>query len=555
MKIKNLLEALMPNFILLLILTGNLQLFAQDPASIELQMNRVKITVNANGALFTDFEEGQFLVPNGNEQTSLLKASGLWIGGFDPGGNLKLAAQLDNENGQADFQPGILDPISGESTDLVTGIYRVTAEEIEAHLADFADNGIIDDPQPGVFGWPARGNQFFAQYNDGQTLPNTPQGLAGFFDLNGDISYDPDQGDYPILEIRGCDQPTYADEMLWFAYNDVLPHSQSGGDPLNVEIQSLIFAYNCQESPLGHSVFVRNKIIYRGNEPLDSCFIGQFNDFSIGNANENLFGSDSQRFLVYGYSGNVDDIPFSPVVAMDLMRGPLDNAVTPPSEVGLTYVLPVEDSNLDNSSNYYNILSGRFPDGGLPPFNSFFYDGNPNDPNVISEISEGNSPGVRKVLTSNGPFRLEPGAVNEFIMAYTFYQEPGNDNLQNIEVLYEETDQVQALFDNCFDVESTFTSCTPDSTISSIEQVFQPTSIKIYPNPATMEAVLEVPDLNLSTFTIYDALGRLVSTHQIPPHQETITLNIEHLAKGIYVIQGINKTGKIYQTRLIKAGE
>ena len=60
MKIKNLLEALSPNFILLLILTGSLKLFAQDPASIELQMNQVKITVNANGALFTDFEHQKY---------------------------------------------------------------------------------------------------------------------------------------------------------------------------------------------------------------------------------------------------------------------------------------------------------------------------------------------------------------------------------------------------------------------------------------------------------------------------------------------------------------
>ena len=42
------------------------------------------------------------------------------------------------------------------------------------------------------------------EYIHGFDLPNTSQGLAGFWDADGDFAYDPLNGDYPIIEIRGC---------------------------------------------------------------------------------------------------------------------------------------------------------------------------------------------------------------------------------------------------------------------------------------------------------------------------------------------------------------
>jgi hypothetical protein len=46
----------------------------------------------------------------------------------------------------------------------------------------------------GVKGWPAKGNEYFFEINEFD-LPNTTQGLAGFFDRNGDTNYDPLDGD------------------------------------------------------------------------------------------------------------------------------------------------------------------------------------------------------------------------------------------------------------------------------------------------------------------------------------------------------------------------
>jgi hypothetical protein len=62
--------------------------------------------VNANGALFTDFTDGQFIAPYepGQPEISTMRASGIWLGGFDPAWNIKGAIHGYNENGKADFQ-------------------------------------------------------------------------------------------------------------------------------------------------------------------------------------------------------------------------------------------------------------------------------------------------------------------------------------------------------------------------------------------------------------------------------------------------------------------
>lgn len=174
-------------------------LFSQNPSSATLATNRVKAVFNANGALFTDFQNGQFIAPYtpGQPERSLLRAAGLWITGKDAQGALHGAVQLYNSSGKSDFTNGTPDG-------LLEGVFRVTRAEIETFKADLADNGKIDNPQPGVMGWPGRYNPFFEEYNMGQVLPANGWSQAGFFDKDGDAVYDPKKGDYPAIEIRGC---------------------------------------------------------------------------------------------------------------------------------------------------------------------------------------------------------------------------------------------------------------------------------------------------------------------------------------------------------------
>ncbi len=525
---------------------------AQTPDSAILEINNVKVQVNANGALFTDFTNGQFIAPHlpGEPEISTFRAAGIWIAGLDPGGNLKGAIQLYNETGKADFQPGTLDK-NGSPSGQLKDIFRVTKEDIEEHRADFNDNGVIDNPNPNVFGWPAQGNPHFSQYNNGDTLPNPTYGLAGFWDENVDGTYDPSNGDFPIVDKRGCHFDLPVAEILWFVFNDNTAHTESQMLPINIEIQCEAFAFDCQEPLIANSVFTRYEIVYRGLEDVDSLFIGTFADFDIGNPNDDFFGSSSLHNLFFGYNGDeVDEGGYEnnpPVMSVKHIRGPLSEFL---GEVPLSYVMPINAPLPLNAIQYYQLLSGTPQDYQLAPANGFFYDGNPNDPTATSEISEGNTPGNRRVLSSYGPFSLEPGAVNEVIISYTFYQSPGNTTSQNLEEMYTSSDTLERIFENCINPPHDIPCSQGPVSLFDVSAG----SLHVFPNPAMRTMFLEFPELGFSRLLLFDLNGKLVFGETLRQQSLKIEIDIQHLQNGIYFLAAQKEDGTFFRQKLIIVG-
>jgi hypothetical protein len=47
--------------------------------------------------------------------------------------------------------------------------------------------------------------------------------LGAFFDFNGDNRYDPCDGDYPAIEVKGCPtEANFPDEIVFWVYNDAV---------------------------------------------------------------------------------------------------------------------------------------------------------------------------------------------------------------------------------------------------------------------------------------------------------------------------------------------
>lgn len=531
---------------LLLILVSLTFLFcaiasAQTPANATLSANRVKAQFNANGALFTNFQKGQFIAPYapGQPEISLLRASGLWLAGLDPAGNLKGAAQLYNADGKADFKPGVLDEngLPQPGGDRVTGIYRVTAAEIAAHEADFADNGVIDNPQPSVFGWPAQGNWYFSQYHNGEELPFNTRNLAGYNDNNLDGSYDPSRGDYPSVEVRGCARNIVPAEMLWFSSHDAgFPHTQSGMNDIRMEVQCQAFAFNCTEdTPLHDAVFICYKLIYLGTERLDSAYIGLFNDFDIGNPADDFFGCDPSRALVFGYNGdNLDEGGYGadiPALGVKMLRGPLN---TFGEEILMKHVIGFNATALSQPVEYYRLLSGSQIDGTPVPNGGIQYPGNPNDPATDSEVSAGNTPGQRYVLTSYGPFTLLPGAVNEFIAAYFYTQQPGATPLQNVQAMYTRADVIGTFFENCFKSSDQIV-CNP---IVDAPVLPAPAAgLKIYPNPAAQNFSIESEKTGIKRVQLTDLTGRVTFNQHLIGATVQLNVPVAALPNGMYLAE------------------
>lgn len=523
------------------------QLAAQAPASAVLQSGNVKAVVNSNGALFWDFSNGQFIAPyaSGQNEVSLLKASGIWLSGLDPGGNIRLAAQLYESNG--DFAPGL---ITGNDVIAFNKIWRITAAEVAQHVADWEDNQVIDNPLPNVFSWPARGNPFFDQYNTGITLPNTSQGLAGFWDRDGDNVYNPAAGDFPVLEVRGCEQAVVPHEMLWFSFHDYTLHNQTQAASLNMEVHALVFTFNCTaNSVLNDAIFVRYKIINRASEELMGARFGVFADFDIGAPNDDYVGCDPERQLIFGYNADPVDNLYAnpPAMAIDMLRGPLNEQL---EEVPLSNMMPFTNGSGPQGMpnipiQYYYLMNGYWLDGAPAPNNGFLYPGDPNDPAADSEVTAGNTPGERRVIASSAPFELLPGAVNELILGYYFTQMPGADAFQNVAAMYDRADQVQDWFDHCFN--------DPENNCALVvnvkESLSKPQKLVLSPNPAMHNVVLQLEAVEESLqVAVFDVSGRQVMTAELAGMNPEI--NVSALKPGIYWVRAITGNGRVLAGRL-----
>src|SRR5690606_18347280 len=429
---------------------------------------------------------------SGLPEVSAIFAGAVWQGGYDPVGNLKLAAQQYRNSNANDFWPGPLEPTTG-TVDRETCAdwdrhFRVLGENIRLFIRDFEialDNGETleskDIPED-VLGWPARGNPHFERIH-GFELPNTTQGLAAFFDRNNDFVYDPLDGDYPIIEIRGCPIPQYPDEMIFWIYNDAGSiHTQTQGNPIQMEIQVQAFAYATNDE-INNMTFQRYKLINRATQSIDSTFFAMWVDPDLGCPQDDYIGSDTSRSLAYVYNEDrVDGITgcecndintyceHVPMLGIDYFRGPLDENFEEIGMSSFTYYnnggigeWPDAQTDPEVAIEYYRYMSGSWKDGSPFTFGgsgyniggdpiAYAFTEPPNDPSGWSMCSANLNYGDRRTIQASGPFRLDPGAVNELIIGVVWVPDITDYPCPSIAPLLYADETAQALFDNCFDI-------------------------------------------------------------------------------------------------------
>ncbi len=473
---------------------------ANSVSQIDMAINNVRARLLSGGDVWWDTNDGRYIVPKvapGQPQVSSIYAGAVWLGGVDPAGNLKVAAKTyGSASGDSDFFSGPLNPETGK-TDQETcakwdKFFVVKGANIREHIRNFRQartEGIDYDPDlipNDVKGWPGRGNPFFFDIHQFD-LPNTTQGLAGFWDEDGDGLYDPTQGDFPIVEIRGCsfvtpDEQPIPDEMVFWIYNDAGNiHSESMGDPIQMEVQVQAFAYATNDE-INDMTFQRYKLINRAIESIDSTFFAMWVDPDLGCDIDDYVGCDTTRSLAYVYNQDPVDgqtgsicpggVPTYgdriPILGVDYFRGPLDEFGNEIGMSSFTYYnrgsgVPTPlpgTSDPNNALEYYRYLSGSWRDGTSftyggdayqesgPPIKYAFTE-TPNNTEGWSMCSQGLPPGDRRTIQASGPFRLDPGAVNELIIGAVWVPDQVYP-CPSIAKLQEADDIAQALFDNCF---------------------------------------------------------------------------------------------------------
>ena len=500
--------------------------------STDLAINNVRARLLNGGDKWWDLDKGQYIVPAvdpalGVEGVSSLFAGAVWLGGFDDAMNLKIAAQTYRTSTENDFWPGPLSSIGTTGADTCLNwdrFFTVKGATIRQHILRFKaaeDAGIPFDCETihdELKSYPARGNPYWSEFYKFD-LPNDNQGLGAFYDNNEDGQYNPCDGDYPAIEVRGCPlESNYPDEIIFWVYNDAgNSHTQTNADPIRMEVQVQAFAYTTNDQ-INDMTFYRYKLINRAITSIDSTFFGMWVDPDLGCSEDDFIGCDTSRSLMYIYNRDETDGDSGcdcstgsttycnevPILGIDYFRGPLgpvriidtfpigimldehdypniydtlgffnDSIILDLDhrrELGMssfTYHIrtgswPSGMLDPQNGGEFYNLLSGSWRDGtpfteGGSAYNvgpgakriNYAFTGDPDSQNDWSMCSAGLGQMDPRTIQATGPFRLDPGAINELIIGAVWvpdqlYPCPSLTELRAAD------DLAQALFNNCF---------------------------------------------------------------------------------------------------------
>lgn len=523
-------------FIGCLFLSWSVLGLAQPIDQTELRANLLNMTFSSDGLVGSEQETGAGLWyhPTDSQDSILLvNQAGWWVRAMDPAGNKYLGTSRQHYPAKA----GLL----GDQGDF-NRIWKVTRAAVNAHILDWQDNQHIDNPQESVFGWPGRGNELFAAIN-GFSLPNWGlNDLAPFFDQNANGQYEPDQGDYPNIQM-GCSSLIRftPGDLMWF------PFYYEFSDYHFLQFHQTIFAWDCSENELlGNTVLLQTYCKNRGVERLDSVAISFFLD---GN-DEYYAGTRTLLGQNWLYSYPADGV--RPMLGVYFLLTPLNQFGEPISfqshMVLMNDSMQVEAMSLPETiPEYQQIQQGYWKDGtplregGQGYFSNgstttFAFDGLPESGNWTEWLSQNPVQARTQVATFDAGLKIS--ASQAVTMTHVFLVEPSYSFLdegitimeQRLDTLYAE---LSCFFPDFYSLESTcdLNVLTDDRTILSDDSLWA-----MYPNPARAIVVIERQSSSPpEQLEVVDLLGRTMYTAECKG--KTITLDTTHWPAGLYWVR------------------
>jgi hypothetical protein len=465
-------------------------------ANIDLDINNVRARLMTGGDMWWNLgtSAAAYEIPKNSGKTSQFAAS-CWIGGYDKQGQLKVAAQTYRQDGN-DYWPGALNSLGKISPDTCESwdrFWKVNKSTINQFIQMYKLVGqdIVDVnayPQfAAITQWPASGNKHATGADQITKLGlNANFSYAPFKDLNGNGIYEPDQGEYPVLESNGVQ--SIPDQFIWWVFNDAgNVKQQSLTAAIGVEVQTTAFAFATQDF-LNDATFCNYRVINRGALTIDSTYLAVWDDCDLGYYLDDFIGCDTSRGLGIQYNATNDDGGSAghpgqsyglnpPQVGLDFFQGPLriihrSSGTDTFKRLGMTNFTYYNNdgSTIGNPTNgiqIYNYMTGsirngqRFSDDfigpcipskgyGTGPVSNFVFWGDPGDNTQWSECACCNNPGDRRFIFSSGPFQLLPGAINDITFGCIWAKGAGGCGATNFKAIRSIDDQAQALFDGHF---------------------------------------------------------------------------------------------------------
>ena len=547
------------------LLVFSLAFTAQGQIAYEtLDINNVKARVYANGNLFWDGNGAHFEVPAGSGQNRL-SAANLWLGGV--AASAHIAAQRYGNNGVEDYHFGPVSSIN-DSTQIphdstynrVWKVNRYDIEEFKYHMQNPGADPNYTIP-PSILDWPAHGRNY-PPYNEDFFL-------APFFDINGDGTYNPLDGDYP--NIKG-------DQALFIMFNDYKTHEVTGAEPLKFDIQAMVYAFDCDTIPeWSDAVFINYRIVNAKVWSYFDTYFGFWADVNFsGPGTTNEIQSDVLRSSYFALDGNDQS-----VTSVTVLAGPhqgmdgLDNAVgINPGEslhgvgfgdgivdnerMGMNSLMihdlsPSPTGVPSTGVDYYNYMRSVWRDGTHLYYGGSGYDPNPGPQSLMTNYmyDAGSNPYLlgglpvwsdqsptndyRNVVAGTGPITLVPGDWDEFDLAIVHTAEPNSDLVNNFFKARQTIDKTRAFFADGFGSCASFSVGIPEE-----EETLE---FQVFPNPSDGYLNLSGSALDSGgSLEIYSVSGQLQRTVRLNGPIEN--LDVSDLAAGLYLLQLTNETGR-----------
>ncbi len=260
-----------------------------------LDIGNISTIINSDGSLFWDHEKSCFEVPKNSGRTSIFNSS-FWLGGQDDNGQLHLAGSKYNQDLNFNSPGSGYDYFRGPVSDVYdtayyerwTSIWKLNKTDIEHHILHWNSPGYI--PVKAIATWPAHGIVANGEMKN----------IAPFYDMDQDGIYNPMNGDFP--RTRG-------DQAIFFVVNDdKYPHTETGGNPLRVQLHVMAYAFDQPEDELLHnSIFFHYDMFNKSDTDYQDTYFGIFTDFDLGYAGDDYIGCDVKGSSYYVYNGKEED--------------------------------------------------------------------------------------------------------------------------------------------------------------------------------------------------------------------------------------------------------
>lgn len=487
-----------------------------------LDINQIRAQINYEGSLFkklTSMTAG-FEVPKGSNKHTIY-TSALWIGGFDAGNNLYEAAQTYRQTG-TDFWAGPLDTMT-LATDTAgwQRNWKVNRRVIDYHKSNWNVSGYVIPDE--IKNWPGNGKG--AQMNR----------LAPFADINSNGSYDPENGDYPLI---------YGDQAVYFLINDTFSrHEETRAFALGIEVHGMAYAFDSTRfgDSLNTTVFLHLEIMNLSGRDYHDLYSAIWTDFDIGYPSDDFIACDTVNNLYYGYNGDSLDegiIGYGlnpPFQAVKFLNHKMTHFIKYNNDFG-----PAGNPFLD--IHYYNYMQGKWLNGqsiryGGDGYNNVWKDRKayfmfPDDPRDTfpgwSERTCNNTPGDRRGLGSVGPYSFKSKEKIVIDVAYIYSESKSQNYLNSVDDIFEKSKFIQGLYDK-----GKLTN--PDYLSVNTEQ--GKLEIKIYPNPMENQSIISFPGTRQQLFNlkITDLSGKTILLKN-NLRAEQMILTRDQLPSGFYII-------------------